>query len=297
MTWLAAPRRAYGVVAVCIALVLLAPLGVSWARAAVLRSKAEKLDSQASARDELTRQAALFQAMEQSRWPMTKLLADIAAATPVGVVLDSIRLSPESGVGLDGTAQTSDQLNGLQAAFNKTGLFRDLRVDRSESVDSGVKFSVSGKVASPHVKVASSEDFGGRPLAVRLYGDGASNTAFKATARSESSGSPRRPDRESDRDSSAESARAPERPSNSPPATATVPPPITDEEIVSLPDGKASGLWSQRRAFVTANPKTDQAVLDRINAETEKLFARFKADQARATPKPAAPTASEDPAR
>ncbi|MCC6660269.1 MAG: PilN domain-containing protein [Phycisphaerales bacterium] len=279
LDWLSIPGRAPAVIAAAVALMLLVPLGVSWGRSAVLASRAGALDESAGQLADLDRQAALYEALDQSRWPMTKLLADIAAATPVGVVLDSVRLSPETGVGLDGTAPSPEHIEKMQAAFNKTGLFRDLRIDRQESTDAGVKFSVSAKVASPHVRVADAEDFAGRSLAVRLYGDGASNTAYSASSAHDTGRQRARAERAEREDGSGDGApRSPDRPAASGPAT--IPPPLSDADIEKLDATAAGKRWAEYKSLIRTLPAADAATRDRLSAEADKLFARFKAAQA-----------------
>jgi hypothetical protein len=283
LTWLSSPARAYAAIATAVALALLGPLGVSWGRAMILAGKTAGLDDQSEQRAELARQAALYEALEQARWPMTKLLADLASATPVGVVLDGVRLSPESGIALDGTAQTSEQLNQLQANFNKTGMFRDIRIDRAESTSDGVKFSVSGKVVNPHAKTARIEDFAAKPLAERLYGPGASNSAYSGSTHADAGGRAGRPrggDRTAERPAGGNGsgdagARPPDRPSGS--TSASVPAALSDAAIAAMDPKDAGKAWAERKSYLRTARDPDQATKDRINAEIDKLFARFRA--------------------
>lgn len=276
LAWLTEPRRAHAVTAAAVAALLLIPLGVSWGRSLVLTSKARALDDAAAPRADLDRQAALYEALEKSRWPMTKLLADIAAAAPVGVVLESIRLAPETGVALDGTAPGTEEMQQLQAAFNKSGLFRDLKIDRQESSDAGVKFTLSAKVASPHVRVPDAEDFAARPLAVRLYGEGASNTAFGGSAaRAESGRRPARASRDGgdDDDARDSGARAPERPSAAAPAA--IPAPLSDADIAKMDRDTSGKKWTEYVRLLGNTASMTPDVKDRLTAERDKLKARF----------------------
>src|SRR5207245_2223573 len=110
-------------------LMIAAPMLLSGARLAILEHKTAAVAAQRATQAESARRAALYAHLEQTRWPMTKLMADIAAAAPVGVVVDTLRISPEQGLSLQGTAKSSDLLNQLEQNLNKTGLFRDVKID------------------------------------------------------------------------------------------------------------------------------------------------------------------------
>lgn len=269
VNWLSTPTRAYATIAAALVAVLLGPVAIAALRATVLGARAEALQQFESDREDLARQAALYQALEQTRWPMSKLLADVAAATPVGVVVESLRLSPEQGLGLDGTAGSIDQLTQLQGNFNRTGLFRDARIDRSESTPEGVKFTFTARVTNPHVSSphGPESDFVARPLAVRMYGEGASNTAFASAPEARG-----RRDRSSAPGSGA--TRAPDRPAGG--ASESVPPPLSDAEIAAMERNAAGRTWAERKAYLQKNPRLDPATKARLDTEIEKLFARFR---------------------
>lgn len=266
--WLSAPGRAYAASTVAMLALLLAPVAIAAIRANVLGARSAALQQFEQSRDELARQAALYQALEQTRWPMSKLLADVAGATPVGVVVEGLRLSPELGLGLDGTAETIDQLTQLQANFNRTGPFRDARIDRSESTPEGVKFTFTARVTNPHVstELGPEADFSARPLAVRMYGEGASNTAY--TSAEAPRGRRDRPGLPS------AGARPPDRPGGG--SSEGVPAPLSDAEISAMDRSTAGRTWAERKKYLQTNPRLDQATKARLDAEIDKLFARFR---------------------
>jgi Tfp pilus assembly protein PilN len=240
--WLSKPRNAWGLTAACVALMLLGPLGIAAARVAVLNSKSGALDEGRKERKHLERQAALYEQLDQVRWPMSKLMADVAGATPVGVVIDDFRLDTNMGLTVHGTARNLEELYTLQNNLSASRIFKDVKINRQEASDALVEFDVGANIASPHTQTKPAADFGAEPLAVKLYGAGASNTAAPIAARrAQASEAARpRPSRTADAseprneprsESGGDTPRRTESESSRRPGTTTpdaVPPPLTD---------------------------------------------------------------------
>jgi Tfp pilus assembly protein PilN len=275
--WVAQPRNAAGLLAAACALLLIAPMGFAWARMEVLESRVKRVEGLKVGREGLEQKAAMYQQLEVSRWPMTKLLADVSGATPVGVVVTNLQLSTGQGVTVQGTAETSEQITKLEANLNATRLFTNVSVNRVDTRGGdGFEFDLSARVYQPHVAAKPVEDFASKPLAVRMFGEGASNT----TAPSSSSDDPprrgtRRPAPDDADDNAprerpaADSAR---RPSGT--STPEVPPPLTNEQIGSMDRGTAMKEWATRK---TASGRTgiDASVKQRLLEEVPKLKARM----------------------
>lgn len=274
VAWISRPSRAWAVSAACIGAMLLAPLGLAAARLAVLDAKTKGMPDQDLVRAEVEQKAAMYRELDQIRWPMTKLWADISAATPVGVSVEGVRLAPEQGLSVQGTADSLELLEELQKNLNETGVLNKLKIVRSESTASGVSFDLSAEVVSPHTAVKPAQDFAAKPLAVRLYGEGASNTTYSSSSaggsRSGDNGS--RADRSRDRErparESAPSAR-PDRPLDIPAA-------LTDAQIQAMDATAAMTEWAKRRA-AASKAGNDQALKTRLEAEADKLKARMQA--------------------
>ncbi len=274
--WVSSPVNALGVIALAVLVMLLAPLGLAAARLAILNAKSEGLTDQDRSRAEMQKRSALYRELDSARWPMTKLWADISAATPQGVHVEAMRLAPEQGLSLQGTAETTEVLNTLQANLNATLLFEKLKVIRSESTSSGVSFDLSADVVGPHHAVAKpADDWAAKSLAVRLYGEESSGGGAESSAGSAASNGGRNDggDRRGDRRGGDRGGRGEEvagaRPAGKP---LDVPGPISDEAIAALDFGKASLEWVKRKTAATK--VTDAAVKARLEDEVKKIDER-----------------------
>jgi hypothetical protein len=224
---------------------------------------------------------------------MSKLMGDVSAAIPVGVTAESIRIASDQGLAIQGSADSAELVNTMQASLSATKLLSNVKVNRSESNGARVEFDLTADVINPHTKAAGIEDFAAKPLAVRLYGDGASNTAMpKNVASSRESAATREPrtvsrperseraernagsagggggERAGDRGSS-RSSEAPARPAATPPGEA--PPPLTDDQIAKLDKAAATKEWVARKTFPQKNPTIDAATKSRLEDEVRKL--------------------------
>jgi len=301
--WVSVPRNALVAGVAAAALVILAPLGIAATRSALLKSKSTNLRQVDEQRAALSKQAAMYQQLETVRWPMTKLMGDISAATPQGVIVEVLRLSPEQGLMIKGTADSQEVLGKLQSHLNQTGLFDKLKIDRAVSGSSGVEFDISANVLNPTIYVKPIDDFAEKPLAVRLYGEAARNAPIVATEsgssdRSRDSASSGRENgrdngrssgRENGRDNGRESSRdsrspAPadssrsSRPSSGSgaPSLADVPPELTDAQIGAMDRTTAmKEMVARRRA--SAVQGIDPGVKARLDTEVTKLQDRMKA--------------------
>ena len=291
VNWLARPRNAWGMLAASLALLLLGPLAVSAGRLAILESKAVGLGDRNREKLESAKRSAMYDQLKVSRWPMSKLLADISGAIPVGVSTESIRLASDQGLAIQGTAESADLVNKMMESLTATKLLASVKLNRTEATGDGVEFDVTADVVNPHVKAAGVEDFAAKPLAVRLYGDGAVNTTMPknkgkeaAPAREARTTSrapvdrPERPERNNNNgggggdrgsDRGSRSSEAPSRPAASPPGEA--PPPLTDDQISKMDRGAATKEWVARKTFPQKNPTVDAATKSRLEEEVRKL--------------------------
>jgi Tfp pilus assembly protein PilN len=271
--WISRPSSAAMVIGASVLVLLLAPLGIASARLSMLDARTQRLESQRETREALDRQEALYAQLQKSRWPMTKLLSDLSGATPVGVSITQLRLSPEQGVTILATATSSDQVNAFQAALNGTRIFQRVRVNRVESRGEGVEFDLSADVVQPHLAFKATEDFAATPLAVRLYGEGASNLAVAAPA-------PRGGRATRAATGGASSAAGGDAGSRRPGAegagqAAEPPAALTDAQINAMDRATAMREWTQRRVF-SQRRGLEAATRDRLNQEVEKLRERMR---------------------
>lgn len=300
--WLSRPRHAVLVAVAAIAVMLLAPLGFAAVRLAVLSAKSSGLSGAVEARKRVSDQAALYAQLDLVRWPMTKLMADIAAATPVGVVVDNLRLSTDQNISIQGTAEGYDQLNTFQKNLAQSRVFKDVSVPRYEISDKLTSFELSAAVANPSTVAKPPEDFASKPLAVRLYGEKATNTtpplpprgkdsrearapAPRSTPAGDNGGS--HPPRGSDSGSSerrGEGDRRADAESRRPQTTDSdaLPAPLTDDQIAKMDRNAAMKEWSGRKKYLQTHTKLEAADKARLEEEITKTKARM--DEAKSAP-------------
>lgn len=299
VTWLSRPRNAWGLLAAAIVLVLLGPLVVAQARLAILQGKSRGLGDIKQERVESARRLAMYAQFERqnSRWPMTKLLADISAAIPREVTADSIRLGTDQGLAISGTAKTSDKLDEMLTNLNRTKLLGNVKLNRVEASSSGQEFELTADVLNPYAKATGLDDYGAKPLAEWLYGPGASNTATpinKSTREASSPvrDSPRAAARANDRPERADradrgngdrgersgsrSSEAPSRPSSSTSASADPPPPLSDDDIKKMDKPTAMKAWVERVNYPKVHSNLDGTTKARLDEEAQKLKEQFQ---------------------
>lgn len=313
--WVSAPRRASLLIAAGLAVCLLAPMTFAWARYAVVKAKLDSIGAAADARDSLKKEAALYRQMDLSRWPMTKLLADVANATPIHVVIESISLEHEGNQGLmlKGRADSAEILSTLQKNLNQTGILSSVQVSSVAADGSGVTFTLQAKVVSAKTPSKVLEDFGKKNLATRLYVDGAASPST-ALAHHEDGGDlpagdedmtdPPSGEREASAPSAGdgggrsnggnrgnngggsrrggsprtlrgESATSGETTKAPAPKAFEVPPPITDAAIAALDKDGAMKQWTTRR-LAAQNSATPPEDKSRLEDEVKKLEAKWK---------------------
>ncbi|MFZ4573164.1 MAG: PilN domain-containing protein [Phycisphaerales bacterium] len=266
----AEPRHAWGIVAAAAVICLAGPYLIHTTRLSVLTARTALLDSSKEGRELLRKRAALFTQLDNpksGRLPMTKLLHDISRVAPVGVAVPNIRVSPEQGLSLQGTAEKDELVNVFQAALTSTKLFSNVKLNRKERAASGVEFDISADIVQPHLAV-SGEDYAKESLAVRLYGANAVNTATAAPkdtpAATRKADRPRR-EPEGDEPASAGARR----PAASEPTTP--PPPLTEAEIAKMDRGKVMAEFASRRSYVQKNQSLDAATKQRLEEEVSTL--------------------------
>lgn len=273
-SWISRPAVAW-TIGTAAALVLVAgPWALARQRAEISTGKAGQLEEAKSKTKDLGLRAAAYEQLEVARWPMTKVLADIAGAAPVGVTIEDARVSVEQGVTLRGVAKSRELVNELERNLGATKVFRSIKQNRNESkAGGGAEFDLSAQVdtSQVHMPVKPVEDFAAKNLAARLHGDGASNTAMpvgaKRAAPAGSRGSGRASSGSDTVDTSRRGASAP---------SAEAPPALTDAEINAMDRSTAMKGWSTRRSFLQRNSGIDPTVKQRLEDEVTKLKDRMQ---------------------
>lgn len=177
---LSRPQAAALVVICCVVILMFGPLAFSGLRLGILKLRYGDIGSQLSDATAARKKVEVYQELQKQRaWPMTKLLADITANTPLGIELETIRIESGKDFAVGGTAlahagKTPAQLVAqFQQNLVHDGLFADVAVNSGKTDNLGrYKFDLSAKVAKPYAQPKLSEelDFALKPLKVRLYG-------------------------------------------------------------------------------------------------------------------------------
>jgi Tfp pilus assembly protein PilN len=286
--WLGTPARAAAVIGACVLALGVVPIGVAWARGAVLEKsvKDERSLLEQNAADE--RELAFYRLLREKRWPMTRLLADLSGACPVGITLDSIDLSQgDSALSVRGTADTSDLLTTFRENLGRTGVFRDVTTPSTSPTAGGVQFQLTAKVPPGvgAIQPKPIDDFAAKPLVERLYGEsgpGPRNRPARAdrgnrgsSNHSAASSSPSRGSDNTRPGTTARSETRPSGPSSPPKEPLVIPPPLTDAQIAKMTGEEAMKEFGVRRkASVQAGLDADTK--RRLADEAEKARARMR---------------------
>ncbi|MEI7658722.1 MAG: PilN domain-containing protein [Phycisphaerae bacterium] len=263
--WLSQGARPWAVGAAACIVLLLAPWGLVSARDAMLTGRVRIIEEMKRGNADVDRQAALYAQLDISRWPLSKLLADVSGATPVGVVATDLRLAPEQGFSFQGTATSAELVNVFQRNLGDTKLFRSIKVNRTETTSGGsVEFNLSADLipAQAHAPVKPASDFAAESLSKRLHG-------VEVVAGPSTAGGGEDRTRRGDRRGEPEQAesRRPVAPSDA------MPPAVTDEEIKKMDRATANRAWVARKVYVQKNPTLDPAVKQRLQDEEAKIRA------------------------
>lgn len=280
-TALANPRTAWLTAGAAVVLLLGAPIALAAGRAAILGARVREIESRVGGQKELGDRAALYQQLEASRWPLTKLLNDLSTLAPVGVAVSNMRVNAGQDVNLRGTAKSQELVTRFGAALVDSKVFSKSTINRTEFKDGGVDFDMTLQVGQPFARVpvskdadaAKNTDFATLPLAQRLYGEGASNDSVSGSDRSTRSRRGAAGSGGSDGGSSGNSA--PSATERRPSPSETVPPPVTDADIAKMDRATSMSEWVKRKTYPQKNPKLDAATKQRLEEEWPKIKARF----------------------
>lgn len=270
-------KRVWPVLVGAAALLLAAgPIGLTRARANIAKTKAAELDKAREKTKDLELKAAVYEQLDTTRWPLSKMLADVSAAAPVGVSVKSLRMTVGQPLSVQGEAKDNAQVNQFQEALANTGQYKSIKQNRVSNKPSGegVEFDLAAEAVNLHAPVAAKEDFVATPLAVRLYGEGAINTSMpvgavkqvKRSSASRTSTTSGNSGAGAAGDKPAETTRRPtEAPSTEPPVA------LTDEDIGKLTSGEAMKGWTTRRTYLQRNAGIDAGLKARLEEEIKKL--------------------------
>jgi hypothetical protein len=284
------PSRAGAVLALCAVALLALPLGVAWARVKSLEKAIADEPALLNRNTQSERELAFYRLLAEKRWPMTKLLADVAGATPVGITLDTVELGQGEGLTLRGKADTSDRVTVLRENLNKLKIFEQVTTPSTSPTDGGVQFQLTARIPPGRALVQTPpiEDYAARPLVERLYGSKATASSNRNPARATSSstrdrnrpsasgssstarsnGSSSRADRSERAERSSASSTADKKPLDIPPA-------LNDSQIAKFNRTEAMLEMAKRRK-AASQPGIDDTTKRRLTEEAEKAQRRMR---------------------
>ncbi len=181
VAWALADRRVSVAVLVLGVLLCVAfPVVAAWARASVLAEKVaastpegdstEGAEAPETAGRMVRLKGVMYEQLSMRRWPVMKLLSDIAGAMPVGVEAESIVLTAGDRISFRGVAESATLASEFISTLGETGVFR-VEPGRRENTARGTEFDLSILVMQPFSVASKVEDFREQTLAVRLYGE------------------------------------------------------------------------------------------------------------------------------
>lgn len=277
MRWLANPGVAARLIAAAVGLAVLVPMASAWGRLRVMEARAKdaKLEDRLG---EAEQRAGFYDMLFERRWPMSKLLADIAGSCPPGVELESVDLAQGESVSIRGRADKPDLVAKFRESLTKTRVFSQLATPSVESGE-GVRFQITAKILGNGAiyEGAWAEDYTKQSLGKKLFGDTWTEPelAIADDGRDDDRRSSRR--RVSD-DSAARSSTSRSSSAGSTSSTSSAsfvpPPPLTDADIAKMDRTTAMKEFGQRKA--AAAKATDPDVKRRLNDEADKAKARMQ---------------------
>lgn len=175
------PVRALRVVLVALAIMGLAPIAFAWLRAKIYEWKMPaSLGAFQLQQFDVEQRIAHYEALGRKGLPATKILGDLAVATPDGIELESIQLSLSQGVSVRGVAKpqggkSPDEIvNNMANQMDSSGVFQ--KTSWSWTTPDGrnvFKFSLNAQIARPTLiaEIPDARDWGVKSLAKRKWPD------------------------------------------------------------------------------------------------------------------------------
>ncbi len=175
------PVRAFKVVVAAVAIMAIAPMALAWLRAKVYEWKMpSSLGEFQMQQFDVEQRISHYEALGRKALPATKLLGDLAVATPDGIELESIQLSLSQGVSVRGVAKpqngkSPDEIvNTMASLMDSSGVFRKTSWNWTTPDGRNVfKFNLSAQIARPTLiaEVPELRDWAVKSLAKRKYPD------------------------------------------------------------------------------------------------------------------------------
>ncbi|MEY3142276.1 MAG: hypothetical protein RLY21_769 [Planctomycetota bacterium] len=175
------PVRALKVVVASVAIMAIAPMAFAWLRAKVYEWKMpSSLGEFQMQQFDVEQRISHYEALGRKALPATKILGDLAVATPDGIELESIQLSLSQGISVRGVAKpqngkSPDEIvNTMATLMDSSGVFQKTSWNWTTPDGRNVfKFNLSAQIARPTLiaEVPESRDWAVKTLAKRKYPD------------------------------------------------------------------------------------------------------------------------------
>lgn len=194
------PTRALRVAVAALVLLMLSPIVFSWTRMKIYEWKMPMEPAAFERAQRLTeRRVAHYEALSDPTraLPVTKLLGDLAVATPDGIEIESIQISTSGGVSIRGYAKpqgetrAQDSINTMQRLMDSSGVFRGTTWNyQAPDARNLIRFNMTSRIdgATRVAKYEEVRDWSIKTLAQRKYpsngeeGAGAPSAAAPAPA-------------------------------------------------------------------------------------------------------------------
>ncbi|MGH7133531.1 MAG: PilN domain-containing protein [Phycisphaerales bacterium] len=274
---LASPRKLAIVIAACLALVLVVPLAMAYARLSILQTKSTGAKADAENFTKAVDQAEWYQLLREKRWPMTRLLAELTTTAPESVLIDDVTIEQGKVVTVTATAESAEDVANWREALNKSKVFEDAKVPTIDSATTPVRFSLNAKVVAPMLALADAVPAIGtkidvpapEPLPV-LTSSGSSRSNERTMER------PSRNNRNNNSGNTAgsRSTNTSSTPAEKPAVVAEAPPAISEAQIAKLDRSAAVNEFAKRRA-ASKRPGISETDRKRLESEAEHLKARL----------------------
>ena len=162
---LATPRVAAGVVAACVALIVLTPLAATGLRLALVRGKIDDERSLQSSVQRTKNLIEVYRALRSEAWSMTKLLGDIANCMPETLEASGFVLTHGEPVAIEGISKSEGSNDGSEAVLafahrlRATGLFENVEPSFSPPDGRGVRnFTITADVKEQARPISMAEE-------------------------------------------------------------------------------------------------------------------------------------------
>lgn len=183
---LSEPRNAVALAALALVLVSFVPAIAAWARMNALTQRAERYEAElglvaGSSRGEgpsIDERREFYAVLDETRAPMTKVLADLAASLPAESVeeialVERLSVELDEGFRLTGRTQDRDLVAAFTRKLDETTVFDGISIERVSSpaqAGAPIEFEVIGRVSRPFAAARGVRDYASNPAAEFIYG-------------------------------------------------------------------------------------------------------------------------------